>query len=470
MSPIRSKGASSCVSRSLVQASRVSAALGCSRPSTRSTSTRPSAELGGHAHDGRCLDSDGSTFPVDTGFQVFNRRTYPNLIRFFERLGIEHSDDRHVVLGAGGDEDIEWSGTSLNTVFAQRKNIANPRFLQHAHRRPALQPRRRPAARRPHRRRAHARPAARARGLLRAPSPTGTSSPWATRSGRRPPARCSTTRPHTFLRFCDNHGLLHITGKPLWLSVIGGSRVYVERASRSFSGEVHSVEPVERVERTATGVRVHTARRSRDYDAVILATHPPQTLEILGDGGDSGTSARSSRPSTTGPTTSSCTPTRRSCPSSSARGRRGTGTRTRATSARTSSCSPTGSTRSRSCPRTCRPSWRRSTRHRPFAEGTVLAELSFDHPMYTKRPSRAAAPAELQGVDRVWFAGAWTRYGFHEDGILSAVRVAEALGRRAAVGRGARREPHASCAEPGRRARRHGVPAGSWSRRAEGLA
>jgi uncharacterized protein len=68
-------------------------------------------------------------------------------------------------------------------------------------------------------------------------------------------------------------------------------------------------------------------------------------------------------------------------------------------------------------------------RDRDPAEGTLLAELSFQHPMYSRDAVAAQAKlAGVQGTDRVWYAGAWTRYGFHEDGILSGVRVAEALG------------------------------------------
>ena len=142
-----------------------------------------------------------------------------------------------------------------------------------------------------------------------------------------PPGKMLDYPAATFLRFCDNHGLLHITGKPMWMSVIGGSRVYVEAASRSFSGEVYTAEPVERVERTATGARVHTASRARDYDAVMLAAHAPQALELLGDSATPAESARLSAPSPTSRTRGRCTPTRRSCPRSGAPGPHGTGTR-----------------------------------------------------------------------------------------------------------------------------------------------
>ena len=238
-------------------------------------------ELGGHTHTIDVPHASGS-FPVDTGFMVFNRRTYPNLIRFFEHLGIEASDADMSFSVKVRDEDIEWSGTSLNTVFAQRKNIANPKFLRMLT--DVLR---------------FSRDADR---LLADPTVAElTLGQLITREGysdgfsdwylipmgdaiwSTPPGDMLDYPAHTFLRFCDNHGLLHVTGKPQWLSVRGGARTYLEAASKDFSGEVYLGEPVERVERSATAAQVTTASGSRLYDAVVLATHPPQTLEILGD-------------------------------------------------------------------------------------------------------------------------------------------------------------------------------------------
>ena len=146
--------------------SGVSDPRGFCRAPTMWTSTKPEPQLGGHT---RTLDvtADGPTFPVDTGFMVFNRRTYPNLIRFFEHLGISAHDADMSFSVQVADENIEWSGDSLNSVFAQRKNIANPRFLRMLTDVRSLQPRRRSPARRPLDRRTDLGPDARARGLQR---------------------------------------------------------------------------------------------------------------------------------------------------------------------------------------------------------------------------------------------------------------------------------------------------------------
>lgn len=382
--------------------------------------------LGGHT---RTIDVDCGTgsFPVDTGFQVFNRRTYPNLIRFFEHLGIDAADSDMSFSVQVRDAGIEWSGTTLDSVFAQRKNIANPKFLRMLTDVLRLS---RDADR-----------------LLTDPTvaeltlgqlmkregysdaftdwyliPMGDAI-WST-----PPGDMLDYPALTFLRFCDNHGLLHVRGKPMWLSVRGGARRYVAAASRSFSGEVFTSEPVEKVERTATGARVSTPARTRDYDLVVLASHPPETRAILGD---------------------QMTPTERNVlgafnywpndvvihtdESFMPRSRRAwaswnwyseSSDMTKAMLMLTYRINSL-----QELPDGTPTLMETLNRDRDPAEGTLLAELSFQHPMYSREA--IAAQAELptiQGADRLWYAGAWTRYGFHEDGMLSGVRVAEALG------------------------------------------
>jgi len=233
---------------------------------------------------------------------------------------------------------------------------------------------------------------------------------------------------HTFLRFCDNHGLLHVLGKPQWLSIPGGARRYVEAASRSFSGEVFFAEPAERVERTASGVRVSTARRARDYDAVVLATHPPQTCELLGEGMTPAErevlGAFTYRPNDVlVHTDESFMP------------------RARRAWASWNWCSASSDSVDPALMLTYRINslqqlptgtpavFETLNRDHEAAPGSVLAELSFDHPMFTRQVAAAQSRIpEIQGADRLWYAGAWIRYGFHEDGFLSAVRVAEGMG------------------------------------------
>ena len=382
--------------------------------------------LGGHT---RTIDVDcgDGPFPVDTGFQVFNRRTYPNLTRFFEHLGIEASDADMSFSVQVRDAGIEWSGTSLDSVFAQRKNLANPKFLRMLGDVLRL-------SRDADRLLADPTVAELTLGQLMAREgysaafsdwyliPMGDAI-WST-----PPGDMLDYPALTFLRFCDNHGLLHVLGKPMWLSVRGGARRYVQAASRSFSGEVFEGEPVVRLKRTATGVRVITDVRTRDYDLAVLATHPPETRAILGDGMSPAErevlGAFEYWPNDVVVHTDESFMPKEHRAWASWNWYAASSDMTKSMLMLTYCINrlqqlPEGTP-------TVMETLNRS--HEPAA-GSVLAELSFQHPMY----SRAAVAAQsklpgIQGVDRVWYAGAWTRYGFHEDGALSGVRVAEALG------------------------------------------
>ncbi|MDZ4168379.1 MAG: FAD-dependent oxidoreductase [Coriobacteriia bacterium] len=385
-----------------------------------------SDRLGGHTHT---LDvtAGGLTFPVDTGFMVFNRRTYPNLTRFFEHLGVDAADADMSFSVSLADEDIEWSGTSLDTVFAQRKNVTNPRFLQMLA--DVLRLSRNAD-------RLMSDPTVADLSLGELMEREGYSKaftdwyliPMGAAIWSTPPGDMVDYPALTFLHFCDNHGLLHILGKPAWLSVKGGAKRYLDAVGGTLSGEVFTGEGAERVERTATGVRVHTANRVESYDQVVFACHPPQTREILGEAmsdaeravlsafeywpndvvvhSDESFLPRSKRAWASWNWYSEGSEIDKALLRLTYR-------------INTLQSLPEGA-----------PSVLETLNrdHEP-AEGTLLAHLSFDHPMYSREAVAAqAALPRIQGADRVWFAGAWTRYGFHEDGILSGVRVAEALG------------------------------------------
>jgi predicted NAD/FAD-binding protein len=231
----------------------------------------------------------------------------------------------------------------------------------------------------------------------------------------------------TFLRFCDNHGLLHISGKPQWLSLVGGARTYVDAASRAFTGEVFDNEAVERVERAGAGVRVSTARRSENYDAVVIAAHPPQTREMLAE-----TMTDDEREilgafdywpnDVVIHTDTSFMPSARKAWASwnwySA-----TGDIEKAMLMLTYNLNTL-----QTLPSNAPTTMETLNRDRNPAPGTLLASMVFDHPMYSREAVGAQSRlSSIQGDGNVYYAGAWTRYGFHEDGMLSAVRVAELL-------------------------------------------
>jgi predicted NAD/FAD-binding protein len=182
------------------------------------------------------------------------------------------------------------------------------------------------------------------------------------------------------------------------------------------------------VTRTAAGVRVSTGIRTLDYDRVILATHPPQTREILGD-----TMTAEERDVLSAFDYWPNDVVIHSDPSFLPSNKRAwaswnwfaeTGDLNKTMLMLTYQLNTL-----QALPPEAPIVMETLNLKKEPAEGTVLARLSFDHPMY----SAAAIAAQrvlprIQGVDRLYFAGAWTRYGFHEDGLLSGVRIAESLG------------------------------------------
>lgn len=383
-------------------------------------------QLGGHTRTLQ-VTAGGRTFPADTGFMVFNRRTYPNLTRFFERLDIQAADADMSFSVQIKDAGIEWSGPSLNAVFARRRQIANPKFWRMLSDVRKLS---RDADR------LLADPTVADLNLGQLLQREGYSAgftdwyliPMGDAIWSTPPGEMLSYPALTYLRFCDNHGLLHVTGKPKWLSVRGGAELYVQAASRALSGEVFEGEPVERAERTATGVRVTTARRTRDYDQVILATHPPQTRQILGV--TMNVPEREVLGAFDYWPNDIVVHTDESFMPQSKRAWSSWNWYTDSSNMHKSTLRLTYRLNTlQELPAGAPTVMETLNRDRDPAPDHVIAHFVFDHPMYDARAVAAQTRLpEIQGVDRIWYAGAWTRYGFHEDGMLSGVRVAEALG------------------------------------------
>lgn len=381
--------------------------------------------LGGHA---RTLDISvsGETFPADVGFQVFNTRTYPNLIRFFDRLGVEWFETDMSFGVQVASENIEWSGTNLNTVFAQRANLTNPRFLKmladivrFSHDADRLL----------------ADPDVDTLTLGELIAREGYSAPfidwylipmgdaiWST-----PPGELLDYPAGTFLRFCDNHGLLHITGKPLWRSVLGGSRTYVQAASKTITGTIHAEEPVVSVSRSADGVTVKTGKRTEAYDAVVLAAHAPSSLRLLADASELEQEILGAfrfQPNQIALHTDVTFLPKSPRAWASWNWYAETGDSTKDMLTLTYWINNL-----QSVPDGTPPVLETLNPNKPYAEGSVLEELCFDHPLFTPAAIEAQKRLpEIQGTGGVFYAGAWQRYGFHEDGLLSAMRVASLLG------------------------------------------
>jgi predicted NAD/FAD-binding protein len=236
---------------------------------------------GGHTNT-ITVDEDGRPVPIDTGFMVFNDVTYPNLVRLFDELGVQTMETsmsfgvQHV--GSG----IEYCGSSVNGLFAQRRNILRPRFLR--------------ALRAISRFNTLAVQLA-SRGAV--PDVTIEQFVRDTRLGNEllelyllPIASAIWSTPFddvrdfpiaTLMRFFRNHGLLGgLGGHHQWRTVIGGAKTYVDRMTRGFRDRIHLRNAVVRIERSANHVTLKFADGARaTFDKVIMACHADEALAML---------------------------------------------------------------------------------------------------------------------------------------------------------------------------------------------
>lgn len=385
------------------------------------------ARPGGHAHTVD-MELDGIRHGVDTGFLVYNERTYPLLIQLFEQLGIAMApSDMSFSVQVPGI-DLEWSGHSLATVFAQKRNLLRPAFwgmltdllrFNRVCTQLALSG-------------DEARLAQPIGDFLREQGFGAAFRDWYL----LPMVACIWSCPtlqmlafpvRTLIRFCHNHGLLQVENRPQWFTVRGGSRHYVEALLPAIQ-HLRLGTPVRAVARHEGGVTVTTDAGPERFDHVVLAGHSDQSLALLQD-------ASSTERAVLGAIAyqpnravlhldERLLPTRRAA-WAAWNYERAAGSD--ATPASERVCLHYLLNRLQPLP------WQRSVvvSLNPVREpdpALVLREIEYAHPVFDEGAIRAQAvlPA-LQGEGGVWFAGAWTRYGFHEDGLLSGLTVAQAL-------------------------------------------
>ncbi|SDD55302.1 Predicted NAD/FAD-binding protein [Cupriavidus sp. YR651] len=379
--------------------------------------------LGGHTNTVD-VTLDGHTAPVDTGFLVFNERTYPNLVAMFDELGVaSHASDMSFSVSMDRGR-MEWAGTSLNTVFAQRRNAFSPTFL------------------------GMLRDIVRFNGTARRnvahADATGCSLGDLLLAGNYgQPFRqhyllpmaaaiwsCATTDvlqfpAATFLRFCLNHALLQISNRPQWRTVAGGGREYVRRLAGQLD-DVRLRARVRAIRRDAVAVNVMTDDGTSQFDAVVLATHAPDSLHMLADPSDAERDVLSAVRYAPNVAILHTDPTLLP-------------RRPRVWSA----WNYLGGALDESSRAVCVSYLVNQLQPLPFrkpvvvtlnafrqpAPGTELRRFYYQHPLFDLRAIAAqqALPA-LQGQRCTWYAGAWTGYGFHEDGLKSALRVANDFG------------------------------------------
>lgn len=379
--------------------------------------------IGGHSHT-VTIPEGGREVALDTGFMVYNEVTYPHLTRLFAALQVPTRPTSMSFSVQHGPSGVEWNGAGFNTLFAQRKNLFNLRhwrFLLQLNRfnREAVAALDEPrwagmsladyvAAR------------GYGRDFLDRYLVPMSSAVWST-----PPDKMLDFPALTLLRFWHNHGFLGLHTQHPWRTVTGGSREYVSRLIAPFRDRIHTAAPVRSVTRSPEGVTILSPRGEETYDHAILAAHAPASLAMLSDPTALEReilAAFAYQPNAvTVHSDDRVMPRTRRCWAS-------WNYRTEPDARRTSTHYWMNSLQGVSE----RTNYYVSLNApEPLAAGKRHRDLDYEHPLFDLAAGRAQARLpELHRAareSRTSFCGAWTRYGFHEDGLLSAVTVCETL-------------------------------------------
>lgn len=369
------------------------------------------------------IEVAGSPVSVDVGFIVCNPLNYKNLLQLFERLDVA-TYETDMSFALSDRQGFEWS-SNLPGLFSWKRNAFNPRFLGllaeivrfcWLGRREISNPALELVSIREWTEQRGFSETFRQNYLL----PMGAAI-WSTSE-----AEMMNYPASSFLRFFDNHKLMHIN-RPMWRTVVGGSRSYVEKIARILGARLRLANPVLGVTRSAAGgLNVRTASGESRFDHVILASHSDETLQLLGSEFADQRSALSGARYENNDVYLHCDealmPQRRSAWAAW-------------NVVRTSPDA-------RNAP-VCVSYWMNALQNlgtsapvlvtlnpsTPPDLGKVWRKFQFAHPQFDASALSATRRiASLQGAEGLWFAGAWLGYGFHEDGLKSGLSVAMALG------------------------------------------
>ena len=381
--------------------------------------------IGGHVNTVEVPSTDGSPLAIDTGFIVYNEHNYPVFSKLLDQLGVETQPSDMSFSVRCDRTGLEYNGTTIRQLFAQRRNLVRPSF--HRMLRDILRFNREAA------------PAI----LDGAPDLTlgayveeaGYSSglsehyllPMGSALWSVPRDQVLEMPAAFFVRFFENHGMLTVDDRPEWRVVCGGSGRYVERLVEPFRDRVRTNTPVRRIERTTSdgGSSVTGATVDGEpFDHVILACHADQALSLLADPTPEERSVLGAMPYQENDvvlhTDESVLPRTRRAWGAWNYHLRGD------TSGPATVTYNMNMLQTLSGPRTYCVTLNATDL---VAPESILYRTTFHHPVYTTAGFAAQERhADISGIRRTHFCGAYWGFGFHEDGARSGVRVAEALG------------------------------------------
>ncbi len=396
------------------------------------------ARLGGHAHTHDVPQSDGSVLGIDTGFIVHNERTYPTLLRLFKELGVQTQDSEMSMSIRCDGCGLEYAGArgGARGIIPGPSTLLRGRYLKMLLEVTRFYRRARALL-------AEAETAGAHRATAGAPELTlgefldrekfssyfivHFMTPVVSAVWSCDPTTALAYPARYLFTFLGHHGLLGVKGSPQWRTVTGGSRSYVDKVAATLP-DVRLSSPVTRVRRHAGGVEVTTGENTETFDAVVIATHPAQALRMLEDASPAEREALAGMPYSVNHTVFH---------------------RDDAVLPASDNAKASWNYRLPSCD--ARPDrvlvsydMTRLQRLEPadgkryivslgeselIGDGTVLAEMVYEHPQYTPDSLRAQQQILGLGDGSLAFAGAYHGWGFHEDGALSGVRAAAKLGR-----------------------------------------
>jgi predicted NAD/FAD-binding protein len=368
---------------------------------------------------------DGITHPVDTGFLVYNGNTYPNLTALFAHLDVASVETEMTFAVSLDEPRLEWSGSSLATVFGQKRNLIRPDFWRMLA--DVLRFNRESVTWME----AHPEDAGSLRDFLVAGRYSRPFSEWyllpmAAAIWSCPAGQMLDYPLATFVRFCRNHGLLQVFDRPVWRTVKGGGREYVKKLLERID-DVRLNTPVLAVQRGEDGVLLTTANGSETYDQVVFACHSDQALAILSD-----SATRQERQLLGAIRYAPNRAVLHTDPALLPRNKALWSARNYLSSQGELDQRPDSVSylinQLQPLPFSTPVVVSLNPQREPAAD-KVIAEFDYAHPVFDAAAIDAQRKLTLiNGQRGVWFCGAWNGYGFHEDGLKSALRVANAMG------------------------------------------
>lgn len=381
--------------------------------------------LGGHTNT---VDMflEGHKFPVDTGFLVYNERTYPHLIQLFKELKVETVESDMSFSINLPELGLEWAGTNLKTVFAQRKNLLSRRFIRMLF--DILRFNKQATALVKEKGRSKLFKTAASQDLgtfLQANNYSQEFKDWylipmAAAIWSCPAKQMLSFPLATFIQFCHNHGLLQVENRPKWFTVKNGARNYVEKMRQNIQ-TIHTNCPVQIVNTFGDKPILQSSLGTAEYDYIVLACHSDQALRMLEGNTEQTEQLKHIKYQDNIAylhTDINLMPQ---------------------TQKTWSSWNYTSNVNS-AIPSVSVTYWCNKLQPLPVEQPVLVSlnpiqmpqtelihrEIRYSHPIFDQTAIEAQdALKTMQGLNGIYMAGAWMKYGFHEDGHTSGLLVAD---------------------------------------------